>query len=459
MPVNSFDDYPMSWRPTLQKRNGPIYTQLAGQLAEDIRAGVLKPGDRLPPQRELADFLDLNFSTVTRAYKLCEQQGLICAKVGQGTFVSSDVSVSDTLLYAQEPSDCIQMGTVLPPYAGNEAVIAFVRELLNQPDAPALLEYHSPAGTYAQRRTVRRWLEGIGIHTGPENILFSTGSQNALCAAILGLFQPGDRIGAAPLSFSGLKSIAKMVGVQVVPLPGRGSGIQTEELERFCRAENLKGLYLIPDQSNPTTYSLTAEERSHIGEVAQRLGLILLEDAINRMFSDGTCPPLHRYAPQNTVYIFSASKFLSPGLRVAYVVCPDACAARMEEALYNMNLAVSPLNVEIVNRILASPLLPQLLAQKRDILVRRNTIADRMLSGYELQGPPNCCFRWLQLPKGQRGQEFEDAARRAGVQVFCAERFSVGKAEAPNAVRICVSAPRTEQELIRGLERIQATLA
>ena len=292
MPVNSFDDYPMSWRPTLQKRNGPIYTQLAGQLAEDIRAGVLKPGDRLPPQRELADFLDLNFSTVTRAYKLCEQQGLICAKVGQGTFVSSDVSVSDTLLYAQEPSDCIQMGTVLPPYAGNEAVIAFVRELLNQPDAPALLEYHSPAGTYAQRRTVRRWLEGIGIHTGPENILFSTGSQNALCAAILGLFQPGDRIGAAPLSFSGLKSIAKMVGVQVVPLPGRGSGIQTEELERFCRAENLKGLYLIPDQSNPTTYSLTAEERSHIGEVAQRLGLILLEDAINRMFSDGTgCSP------------------------------------------------------------------------------------------------------------------------------------------------------------------------
>lgn len=49
MPVNSFDDYPMSWRPTLQKRNGPIYTQLAGQLAEDIRAGVLKPGNACRP--------------------------------------------------------------------------------------------------------------------------------------------------------------------------------------------------------------------------------------------------------------------------------------------------------------------------------------------------------------------------------------------------------------------------
>lgn len=459
MPVNSFDDYPMSWKPTLTDRRGPIYTRLAKQLADDIQSGVLKPGDKLPPQRELADFLDLHFSTITRAYKLCEEQGLICAKVGQGTFVSSDVSVSDTLLYAQESADCIQMGTVLPPSNGNERIIAFVKDMLNQPDVQTLLDYHSPVGSYAQRRTVKRWLEGITVHTTPDNILFASGSQNALCAALLGLFQAGDRIGTTALSFSGLKSIAKMLGVQLVALPEQDGHLHLEALERFCKTENLKGLYLTPDQSNPTTYSLRPDERSHIGDIAQKLNLIVLEDAINRMFSDEACPPLHRYAPQNTVYIFSVSKFLSAGLRVAYLVCPDAYVPQVQDALYNMNLVVSPLNLEVVNRLLNSPLLPDLLGQKKAELIKRNRLADELLSGYPLLGPPACCFRWLPLPAPWRGQAFEEAAQRGGVQVFCAERFAVGKATPPNAVRICVSAPKNTQELAKGLERIRATLA
>lgn len=94
----------------------------------------MKPGDKLPPQRELADYLDLHLSTVTRVYKLCEERGLICAKVGQGTFVSSDVTVSDTLLYPDEALDWIQLGTVLPPDDGNERIVEFVKEIMSQPD-------------------------------------------------------------------------------------------------------------------------------------------------------------------------------------------------------------------------------------------------------------------------------------------------------------------------------------
>ena len=75
MPVNSFDNYPMSWKPDIKNLKPPIYKSLAELLEDDIKKGVLKPGDKLPPQRELADFLDLNLSTITRAFKLCEQKG------------------------------------------------------------------------------------------------------------------------------------------------------------------------------------------------------------------------------------------------------------------------------------------------------------------------------------------------------------------------------------------------
>ena len=104
MPVNSFDDYPMSWRPVLQ-RTGPLSLELAAQLEADIKSGALLPGTRLPPQRELADFLDVNLSTVSRAFRLCTQKGLLSATVGSGTFVAYDALASLSLLpHPDKPS-------------------------------------------------------------------------------------------------------------------------------------------------------------------------------------------------------------------------------------------------------------------------------------------------------------------------------------------------------------------
>lgn len=59
MPINSFDDYPMSWKPTVDRNAKSIYLFLANQLERDIKEGALLPGTKLPPQRELADFLTL----------------------------------------------------------------------------------------------------------------------------------------------------------------------------------------------------------------------------------------------------------------------------------------------------------------------------------------------------------------------------------------------------------------
>ena len=89
MPVNSFENYPMSWKPDLSNTKPPIYLALVRQLEDDIKAGILKPGTKLPPQRELADYLDINLSTVSRAFKICEQKGLLSASVGNGTYIAT----------------------------------------------------------------------------------------------------------------------------------------------------------------------------------------------------------------------------------------------------------------------------------------------------------------------------------------------------------------------------------
>ena len=81
--------YFLTWRPTLEDTPRPLVDRLLAALERDIRAGVLAPGLRLPPQRELAFFLNISLGTVTKAYAEAERRGLVQATVGRGTFVAS----------------------------------------------------------------------------------------------------------------------------------------------------------------------------------------------------------------------------------------------------------------------------------------------------------------------------------------------------------------------------------
>ena len=105
MPYNSIDDCPMSWRPALTRGEEPLHLALARLLEEDIRSGALRPGTRLPPQRELADFLDISVSTVTRAFAVCSRRGLLSGQVGSGTYVAYNLS-TDLDVYKRQALRC-----------------------------------------------------------------------------------------------------------------------------------------------------------------------------------------------------------------------------------------------------------------------------------------------------------------------------------------------------------------
>ena len=76
-----------SWAPSLRGKEGPVYLAIADAIASDIADGRLRPGARLPAQRALADVLDIDFTTVTRAYAEAGKRGLVEGRVGHGTYV------------------------------------------------------------------------------------------------------------------------------------------------------------------------------------------------------------------------------------------------------------------------------------------------------------------------------------------------------------------------------------
>lgn len=199
MPVNSFENYSLTWKPNFFAKELPLYKALANFLEEDIQKGILKPGDMLPPQRELADYLDINLSTVSRAFKICEQKGLISGTIGKGTFISVDVHVNSRLFDSLKTKGFIEMGATYPTSDQNEYIIQFIKNMMGQPHIADSLKYTSSCGTLPQKSAAVKWLKRTHLNTTEEHILLASGSQNALCAILSVLFHPGDRIGTDPI--------------------------------------------------------------------------------------------------------------------------------------------------------------------------------------------------------------------------------------------------------------------
>ncbi len=458
MPVNSFENYPMSWKPDLSHATGPLYKALAAMLEADIKNGTLVPGTKLPPQRELADYLDVNLSTVSRALKLCEQSGLISAAVGNGTYISSDVGTSSILSPNPDQMHLIEMGAILPHAEPNKIMVDYIQKMLSEPDSDRLFQYGTIGGTTWQREAAAVWIGKTGYQVEADRILFAAGGQNAISAILASLFKAGDRIGMDPLTYPGFKTAAKMLGIQLVPLEWKDNEITEEGLMNACKSDRLKGLYIIPDYHNPTTHTMSLPTRKMIAEIARKLNIIVIEDAINSMLKINPLPPVAVFAPEQVIHIMSLSKVVSPGLRLAFVTAPEAYRSEISTGIYNQNITVAPFLLELSARLIHTKKANNIATERREYTRQMNRIFMRYLGNFEVRGDEYCPFHWILLPEAFTGKSFEICARNEGVQVYSGERFLVGNSRTPSAVRISVTAARNPVEFEEGVKILQRIL-
>ena len=456
MPINSFADYPMSWEPKICKDSKSLYLALAKQLEQDILGGKLLPGTKLPPQRELADFLDINVSTVSKAFKTCELKGLLSATIGSGTYVSYGALSNLRLLTDETPKHIIEMGAIVPDYDANKLILPYLQEMVNEPDAQRLLEYSRPGNALWQKDAAVIYMKKCGLVTERNNILFSNGGQNAIVGVLAGLLKHGDRIGSTPHTYSDIKSAAVRLGVQLVPINLTGNEIDSDALIYACRNSNLKGVYIISDHQNPTTHTMTDSARRELADIARKLDIFIVEDGTYHLIS-GQKTPIAAYAPERTIYIAGLSKAIAPGLRLAFLSVPDKYRAGVSDALYTMSVCVTTLTAELTSRMIVSGHIDAILEAHKEKTVFRNRLVNKYLSGYDCRGDDNCIFRWLCLPGEISGAEFEMLALERGVQVYAAERFVIGNATPDRAVRLAICGPSLS-ELERGLQVLKELL-
>ena len=461
MSVNSFENYPMNWRPRLEKRTGTLYKELSEQLEKAIQCGQLKPGTKLPPQRELADYLDVNLSTITKAYKLCSLKGLLQTTIGRGTYIAYDVMNSRYLWPDNwKNPQVIPMGATRPDENSYKDVRNQLMDLLSESDCTKWFDYGTEQDMLWHRRAGALLMEREGFAADPENVFLTSGAQNALMAALLAVCTHGDAVGADPLTYPGLKGAASALGIRLIPLPYNGEDINFTALAATCQKMLLKALYLMPQNQNPTTRTMSSATKQALAKFADAHQLSIIEDASYNLLTTRPASPIASLLPSQTFFISGLSKGIAPGLRLAYMAIPPRYHEAITTALYTMSITVSPLMSELAARLLASGAAWKTLAMHQKETIARSQLTKKYLGPFLTDADDACIFRWLRLPDNcaYSGSAFEQLALQNGVQVYAAERFALGDSSPENAVRLAITAPVNRSELEKGLKILQNML-
>ncbi len=430
------------WVPQLDSQTDmPLYQALVQAIQNDIHQGILTRGHKMPPQRVLANQLKVNHGTVTRAYKICEEKGLFKGIVGKGTFVAASPGLPISLLTDRKDSEIISLGMAIPLYECNPVIEAFAKQLQDSMDYGLTMRYCPPEGHIKHRYVAANWLKSYKLDVEAENILITSGTQNALSIILMTLFEKGDRILVDEYTYTGLISLASYMNIILIPVLGNENGMDMEVLHAACKREQPKGIYLMPDYQNPTTISINEKKRIAMAKVINQYNLLLIEDATYSFSVVDKLKPVSAYVPEQSLYIMGTSKAISPAFRISYIVSPTNLVEKLSHGLNNIIWMASPYTSEIVSLFQSSGAYAQIEEEKVKRLTERNKRFDEIMVGYDVLPATTSCYRFLSLSEQYDDLELEYLAQEKGVQILSANRFCVGSKPDKPMIRLAVSAP------------------
>lgn len=435
----------------MHTHGGPIYMRIADTIEQGIHSGHLRAGDRLPPQRELADQLQVTLGTITRGYAEAEKRGLVRGQTGRGTFVTADAGQLAGFGEADRVDDSmVQLGLNFPLQSLDPPLAPILRAIASKSGLEDLTRYVSPAGLTRHRAAAALWLERFNVSFPPEEILLTVGSQHALTLAASYLLKPGERLLCEELTYPGIKAIAAMHGFRLDPVAMDDQGIVPESLDAAARKEGVRALYCMPPRHNPTTICFPAKRREELARVLNKHRLPVIEDATYDM-PGGTLPAITSLVPELGFYVSSMSKCVAAGLRMGFLRAPAHFASSLDRVMTSTTWMCPPLMGEVMLEMVHRGVADQTVLRKRSEANARNALATGIFAGLSFWHHPDSYFIWLQLPSCWDPASFCEHARQQGVSIISAERFSVGQPRSPRCVRLSLSSPTHIRDLERAL--------
>lgn len=448
------------WRPDLSASDKPRYLAIADAIADDISAGKLLIGDRLPPQRKLAKRLDIDFTTVARGYVEARKRGLIDSRVGRGTFVRDKPRPRRT---AQAlPPRPVDLSMNLPPETDDPELIARMQAGVDyvSRDIVALLRYQGFGGTQADKDAASSWLGRRALVPAQERVFVSPGAHPALLGILTLLARPGDTLLCEAITYPGIRSIAAQLGLSLVGLAMDDDGVLPQAFTDACKKLAPKALYLNPTLQNPTTLTVPDARRRAIVEIARRFGVPIIEDdAYGFIPEHGRGhAPFAATAPDLTWHVAGLAKCIGAGLRAAYVVVPDTRSAwPFASALRSATVMASPFTVALATRWIEDGTADTILRFIRAETSARQKLVAEILPEGSYRGDPLSFNIWLPLPPPWTRTAFIEHMRATPIGVVASDVFCATQ-PAPEAARVCIGGPVSRAQVRSAMEFIAHAL-
>ncbi len=436
---------------------GPLYRSLARAIAGAVERGALGDGVRLPSERELAEALAIGRGTAAAVYDALVVEGLVRRRRGSGTFVA--VSDQPALPAGREGSALVQRlversepngamvdlslsvlgdASFLPPLALGSADLRTVT-----PDTG-----YTPWGLPPLRRAPAAELGARGLATREEQVVVTTGAQQAISMAAACWVRPGDAVVVEDPTYPGALAAFTQAGARLLGVPLDDGGVRVGALRKALE-ERPALVYLQSSVHSPTGTVLAAGRRAEIVALVTERHVPLVEDvALVDLTWGAVPPPIAAQAPTaSTAVVGSLSKRFWGGLRVGYVRAPEPLALRLARIKATRDLGSSA-----VSQLLAAQLLERAAGdpfeqRRRDVLrARHDQLGEALrhrLPGWTWRPPAGGLSLWVDLRAPS--EPFAQHALRTGVAVATSGVLSPS-GQCPHHLRLSFSGPPDELE-------------
>ncbi|WP_427921810.1 PLP-dependent aminotransferase family protein [Streptomyces sp. cg40] len=340
-------------------------------------------------------------------------------------------------------------------------IAAAYQAVLTETPARAL-QYATTEGEPVLRAALADRTSARGLPTGPDDLLVTTGSQQALSLLATALLEPGDVVLVESPCYLAALQVFAFAGARIVAVPGDGEGLDPGALDELVVRERPKLLYTVPTFQNPTGRTLPADRRAAVAAVAARRGLWIVEDDPygELRFEGGRLPwiAVHEGAADRTVLLGSFSKVMAPGLRLGWLRAPTALLRACVVAKQAADLHTPTVNQLAAARYLADNDLDAHVArvaavyrERRDAML--GGLADSLPEGSSWERPEGGMFLWARLPESYDTTELLARVVRQDVAYVPGAPFYAGEPER-STMRLCF-VTQTPEEIREGLRRLR----
>jgi 2-aminoadipate transaminase len=319
-------------------------------------------------------------------------------------------------------------------------------------NASQALQYGASEGYEPLREMVARHIARYGIKAKADNVLITSGSQQALDLIGKLLINPGDRVLVEAPTYLGALQAFNIYGADYVSVPSDDDGLRTDVLEEPLRS-GPKFMYVLPNFQNPGGTTLSEGRRHELVLLADRFGIPIVEDDPygQLRYEDEHLTPLvvldrenlrrdDGYSIGNVIYLSTFSKTLAPGLRLGWIVAPTDVISKIVQLKQGADLHTSTFTQIVAYEVAKDGFLDEHVKVIRKVYRERR---DVMLASLKEFFPPEVTwtypkgglFLWVTLPKGMDCQKLFQCALQEKVAFVPGDSFYAGNGFAEEGLR------------------------